>query len=127
MAKKQRSYRIYEDEFRTKDELVEDPPLQVELTIPVPEDRCSCEEISAHLWENYHFELECAPGSAYYQQAFTGPDARSLMGSALTWECGKVSFLALPKYYRRMEDEYGKRYWEKLVEDSEVHEFGTLL
>jgi hypothetical protein len=120
-------YEIYRGEYRTREGLIEDPPKNVELTVRVPEDRCTCEEISGHLRDEFHLEIECDPDSAHYLDLFHNQDLRSLSGSAVDWRCGEADLVVLPRYFSELEDAGGERYWKKLVEASEIREFGELL
>ncbi|MCK5139593.1 MAG: hypothetical protein KAQ85_07120 [Thermodesulfovibrionia bacterium] len=99
------------------------PPENIVLKIPHPIESGTLKEISDYLQKEYHFDTPSESDYEGYGHLFYNADLRSIMGDVLDWDCETITCNINAFTYAEGGGCW-QEYWEKLLEASEIIEWG---
>ena len=102
----------------SKKEIMLNPPNEVHLSLDVPSNIVTDEQLHKYLWDNFHIDLDTDSESDNYYDLFYNQDLRSMMGFMRDW----CNFVIFPTYYIERDEPSSNwsKMWRQLVRQSEV-------
>lgn len=101
----------------------ENPPRSIVLIIPHPIGNDDLKKISDYLYSEYHFDTPPEHGYEGYGHLFYNADLRSIMGDVMEWDEDTITCNINASTYVEGGGCW-QEYWEKLLEASEITEWG---